>query len=393
MDQNTFLSVVVLLIAGGVYYFFGPHRAQSSKSSAVKRTGGTLNKFTRDISADAEAGKLDTVIGREEEIERIIHILSRRSKNNPLLLGEPGVGKTAIVEGIARRISQGDVPEHLKTKRVLGLDLPGLISGTKYRGEFEERMKQLTDQISSMGRSVILFIDEMHMIEQAKGSEGALNASDVLKPALSRGELQAIGASTWKEYEALIKPDDALNRRFQPVIVGEPDPRAALEIIQGIKDAYEAHHHVQYTPEALEASVALSSTYINDRFLPDKAIDLIDEAGAKVSIEATHHARHAMGLLHAAGVTAAEKTSLLKKDRVTLETELKHLEGLAGNLGNDQEVVDIRRRMEHVIAAIKLVEQGTTSSQTPSVSAEDIRDVVAQWVGKEPNEIVLPKQP
>lgn len=379
MDTKNIFAIAVLIAAGIAYYFYGPHRQGKGKSTGSSKKGGTLSKFTRDVSADAEAGKLDTVIGREEEIERIIHILSRRSKNNPLLLGEPGVGKTAIVEGIARRISQGDVPEHLKTKRVLALDLPGLISGTKYRGEFEERMKQLTDQISSMGRSVILFIDEMHMIEQAKGSEGALNASDVLKPALSRGELQAIGASTWKEYEALIKPDDALNRRFQPVVIGEPDPHAALEIIRGIKGAYEKHHGVTYNDDAIEASVALSTTYIKDRFLPDKAIDLIDEAGAKVSIEATHSTRHAMGLLDAAGAEVAEKSALLTKDRSVLEEELKHLESLHGAVGNDQEMVEIRRKMEHLIGALKQIEQGHTQTGVPQVTKDDIREVVAQW--------------
>ncbi len=379
MDTKNIFAIVILVAAAAAYYFYGPHRQGKSGSSGNSKKGATLSKFTRDVSSDAEAGKLDTVIGREEEIERIIHILSRRSKNNPLLLGEPGVGKTAIVEGIARRIAQGDVPEHLKKKRVLALDLPGLISGTKYRGEFEERMKQLTDQIASMGRSVILFIDEMHMIEQAKGSEGALNASDVLKPALSRGELQAIGASTWKEYEALIKPDDALNRRFQPVVVGEPDPRAALEIIRGIKGAYEQHHGVTYNDDALEAAVALSASYIKDRFLPDKAIDLIDEAGAKVSIEATHSARHALGLLDAAGAEVAGRNALLQKDRGVLEEELKHLESLHGSVGNDQEMVEIRRKMEHLIAALAALEKGNVQKGTPQVTKNDIREIVAQW--------------
>lgn len=340
--------------------------------------------YTRDLSEEAEKKKLDPVIGREDEIERVIHILARRTKNNPLLLGEPGVGKTAIVEGIARRIAKGDVPGRLKEKRVLALDLGSLISGTKYRGEFEERMKKLTDAIKSMSRLVILFIDEIHMIEQAKGAEGAMNVSDIIKPALSRGELQAVGATTWKEYQAHIKPDDALNRRFQPVIVGEPSPQATLQILQGIKEIYEEHHNVLYDEEALKAAVNLSTKYIKDRFLPDKAIDLIDEAGAKVSIESSHNTKHAMALLHAAGSKLRTRLEVLKRDKLKLKKELSGLKKLAETI-HEPELEEVRGRIEHLMGEIekieKRMEQGLIG-KTPVVRAEDIKEIVQDWVGK-----------
>lgn len=387
MSPASLLTFVILIAAGVIYYLWGPkpggEKGASSASSKRGSKGNVLEKFTRDLTADAQSKALDPVVGREEEIERVIHILTRRSKNNPLLLGEPGVGKTAIVEGIARRIVAKNVPDNLLGKRVLGLDLPGLISGTKYRGEFEERMKQLTDQIASMNREVILFIDEIHMIEQAKGSEGALNVSDILKPALSRGELQAIGATTWKEYDAFIKPDDALNRRFQPVIVGEPSESATLEILRGIKDAYEKHHHIQYEDAALQAAVTLAKKYIADRFLPDKAIDLIDEAGAKVSIESTHGAKHAMGLLHAAGADVAGRSVTLGKEQQELQAELGHMKTLAGSHPEESELAEIQKKIEHLLSAVdELQKEGVKTEGPPHVTAEDIREVVAQWTGK-----------
>nr|MBP9748988.1 ATP-dependent Clp protease ATP-binding subunit [Patescibacteria group bacterium] len=299
--------VFLLLGAIGLLYWWYTTRGAGSPGAH----GSVLETYTKDLTELARQKKVDPVIGRSEEIDRVIHILTRRTKNNPLLIGEPGVGKTAIVEGIACRIAAGDVPEQLKNKRVLMLDLGGLISGTKYRGEFEARMKRLTNEIQVLARIVILFIDEVHMIEQAKGTEGAMNVSDILKPALSRGELQAIGATTWTEYERYIQSDDALNRRFQPVIVGEPSAEATLDILRGVRLLYETYHHVAYTEEALQAAVSLSEKRIHNRFLPDKAIDLIDEAGAKVSIDATHHAKHALGLLHAAGAATASRTAFL----------------------------------------------------------------------------------
>ncbi len=379
MPGNTIFIVFVLAAAGVLYWWYSSR--QSGDGGASKK-GPILGTYTRDLTKDAEAHKLDPVIGRSEEIDRLIHILTRRSKNNPLLLGEPGVGKTAVVEGIARRIAAGDVPEQLKGKRILALDLGGLISGTKYRGEFEERMKKLTDEIRVMASQVILFIDEVHMIEQAKGAEGAMNVSDILKPALSRGELHAIGATTWKEYEALIKPDDALNRRFQPVIVGEPSDEAALQILRGIKGGYESHHQVLYDDAALVAAVRLSKERIKDRFLPDKAIDLIDEAGAKVSIETAHGTKHALGLLHAAGAKASPAD--VARERAMVGEELVHLKALEAAASSENEIAEMRGRMEHLAEALAALEarQGEIASgKTPVVTAKDIEGIVDEWTG------------
>ncbi|MBU1034709.1 AAA family ATPase, partial [Patescibacteria group bacterium] len=385
--SSGFFTAVILVAGALLYYFFYLKKKSGGKGGKMPKTktGRPIQMaYTRDLSEEAENKKLDPVIGREDEIERVIHILTRRTKNNPLLLGEPGVGKTAIVEGIARRIAKGDVPGRLKEKRVLALDLGSLISGTKYRGEFEERMKKLTDAIKSMSRIVILFIDEIHMIEQAKGAEGAMNVSDIIKPALSRGELQAVGATTWKEYQAYIKPDDALNRRFQPVIVGEPSPQASLQILQGIKEIYEEHHNVLYDDEALKVAVTLSAKYIKDRFLPDKAIDLIDEAGAKVSIESSHNSKHAMALLHAAGSKLRTRLEVLKKDKAKLKKELTGLKKLQETI-HEPELEEVRGRVEHLMGEIekieKRMEQGLIG-KTPVVRAEDIKEIVRDWVGK-----------
>ena len=246
-----------------------------------KAVGKTLREFTRDLTADAMAGKLDPVIGRDDEIQRVIQILSRRTKNNPCLIGEPGVGKTAIAEGLARKIAMGDVPEELLDKKILSLDLSGMVAGTKYRGEFEERIKKALEEVKSAG-NVILFIDELHTIVGAGSAEGAVDAANIIKPALGRGEIRVVGATTLNEYRKYIEKDAALERRFQPVQVGEPSRESALEILKGLREKYELHHKLQITDEALEAAVSLSSRYINDRFLPDKAIDLMDEAASRV---------------------------------------------------------------------------------------------------------------
>jgi len=247
----------------------------------------TLDTYGRDLTQLARDGKLDPVIGRANEIERVIQILSRRTKNNPALIGEPGVGKTAIAEGLAQRVIKGEVPEPLRDRRVITLDLAGLVAGTKYRGEFEERMKRVMDEIRGAAGEIILFIDELHTLVGAGAAEGAIDASNIIKPALARGELQCIGATTLNEYRKHIEKDSALERRFQPIIVGEPSVEETVEILKGLRDRYEAHHRVKITDEALVAAAKLSDRYITDRFLPDKAVDLIDEASSRVRLQAT----------------------------------------------------------------------------------------------------------
>ena len=257
--------------------FQGGHAAKHSNATP------TLDEYSRNLTQMAKDGKLDPVIGREQEIRRLVQILSRRTKNNPCLIGEPGVGKTAVVEGLAQMIAAGDVPETIADKRVMTLDLSGMVAGSKYRGEFEERIKKVISEIVDSG-DVLLFIDEIHTIIGAGGAEGALDASNILKPSLARGELQLIGATTINEYRKYIEKDAALERRFQPVMVEEPGEDQSVAILKGLRSRYEEHHHVEITDGALEAAVKLSSRYINDRFLPDKAIDLIDEAASKVRL-------------------------------------------------------------------------------------------------------------
>ncbi|MBR6950632.1 MAG: ATP-dependent Clp protease ATP-binding subunit, partial [Oscillospiraceae bacterium] len=236
----------------------------------------TLDQFSRDLNALARQGKLDPVIGRETEIERVIQILSRRTKNNPVLIGEPGVGKTAIAEGLAQKIVEGSVPESMLGRRVLALDLTGMVAGTKYRGDFEERIKNALEEAKKAG-DVILFIDELHTIIGAGAAEGAMDAANIVKPMLGRGEIQVVGATTLNEYRKYVEKDAALERRFQPVIVNEPTPEQSVEILKGLREKYEAHHGLTITDEAIETAVKMSARYINDRYLPDKAIDLIDE--------------------------------------------------------------------------------------------------------------------
>ena len=260
----------------------GPHRVTDENPEDKYQS---LEKFGRDLTRAAEEGELDPVIGRDDEIRRVIQVLSRRTKNNPVLIGEPGVGKTAIAEGLAQRIVSGDVPEQLRDRRVVSLDIGSLVAGSKYRGEFEERLKAVLKEIADAKGQIILFMDELHTIVGAGAAEGAVDAANLLKPMLARGELRAVGATTLDEYKKHVEKDPALERRFQPIYVGEPSVEDTIAILRGLKERYEAHHHVRITDAALIAAAMLSHRYIADRFLPDKAIDLVDEAASRISIE------------------------------------------------------------------------------------------------------------
>ena len=265
------------------------YKNESSKKSTDRKNGSynqtpTLNQFGEDLTKKAKEGKLDPIIGRKEEIERVIQILSRRTKNNPCLIGEPGVGKTAVVEGLAQKIVSGDIPEILKDKRVVTVDISGMVAGAKYRGDFEERIKKALNEVKKAG-DVILFIDEIHTIVGAGAAEGAIDAANILKPLLARGEIQLVGATTLNEYRKFIEKDTALERRFSPVTVNEPSEKDTIQILKGIRDKYEAHHNVKISDEAIESAVKMSVRYINDRFLPDKAIDLIDEAASRARLK------------------------------------------------------------------------------------------------------------
>lgn len=281
-----FAIIVVILI---LFYTLKPDFVKelvSRKVSLNKKKKGNsfIELYSTDLTQKAREGKIDAVIGREKEIDRLIQVLSRRTKNNGILLGAPGVGKTAIVEGLAKKIVDGEVPASIRGKRIISLDLSNLIAGTKYRGEFEQRLKALIDQIIEAQRNIIVFIDEVHILSQSKGSEGAIDASDILKPALARGELQAIGATTKEEYEDTFKKDLTLARRFQPINVDEPNQVYCFKIMKGLKHLYEDHHSVDIHDDALKAACDLSDRLVEDRFLPDKAIDLIDESAARLRL-------------------------------------------------------------------------------------------------------------
>ena len=337
---------------------------QNGKPGKRKNAEGTpsLDQFSRDLTELARDGKLDPVVGREAEIDRVIQILSRRSKNNPCLIGEPGVGKTAIVEGIAERIVGGMVPDTVLGKRVVSLDLSGIVAGSKYRGEFEERIKKVLAEVAKAG-NVLLFIDEIHTIIGAGGAEGAIDASNILKPALARGEVQVIGATTIEEYRKYIEKDAALERRFQPVVGEEPTEEEAISILKGLRSQYESHHNVKITDEAVEAAVRLSARYINDRFLPDKAIDLMDEAAAKVRLHVGGDPRE-----------AAELRREIAESQETLEQALS-----GGDLEAAREAQTKRQELEEKLEKLnaKAKQGGRRHHQT--VGEDEIADVVSGW--------------
>ena len=348
-----------------------PRAAQSGDSrtpaaGSAKEDGKgskTLAEFTRDLTADARTGKLDPVIGRDDEIQRVIQILSRRTKNNPCLIGEPGVGKTAIAEGLARKIAMGDVPENLLDKKLLSLDLSGMVAGTKYRGEFEERIKKVMQEVQKNG-NIILFIDELHTIVGAGSAEGAVDAANIIKPALGRGEIQIIGATTLNEYRKYIEKDAALERRFQPVTVGEPSQEATLEILKGLREKYEQHHKLHITDEALKAAVELSTRYINDRFLPDKAIDLMDEAASRVRMEQEEPSEELKSLEEKINALSKDKDAAINAQDFEKAAQLRDIEK------DYKEQVEIERDKRR-----------KNNQEHRDVNAEDIAAVVAVRTG------------
>src|SRR5215203_4055621 len=320
----------------------------------------TLDEYSRDLTEMAREGKLDPVIGRADEIEATIEVLSRRTKNNPVLIGDPGVGKTAIVEGIAQRVINDEVPETLSGRRVLALDLSGMVAGTKYRGEFEERLKKVIDEITEHSEAQIIFIDELHMVVGAGAAEGSMDASNMLKPALARGELRVVGATTVDEYRKNIEKDAALERRFQPVLVSEPTVDDTIEILRGLKDRYEAHHRVKISEEAIVAASELSDRYVTDRFLPDKAIDLVDQASARVRL----------------------RSRTKPEDTKELEDEIRHLQrekDQAVSVEDFERAQELKSRMAELRGELREAREG----QRPAaeVTAEDIAEVVSRATG------------
>ena len=355
--QKIYVDTLIAIGQDGNLY-----KEDLGKRGERKAKQSTLEQYSRDLTALAREGKLDPVVGREDEIRRVIQILSRRTKNNPCLVGEPGVGKTAVVEGLATRIVAGDVPFTVQNKRVLTLDLSGMVAGSKYRGEFEERIKKVLKEVTEDG-NIILFLDELHTIIGAGGAEGAIDASNIMKPSLARGEIQLIGATTIAEYRKYIEKDAALERRFQPVTVEEPTEEEAVRILEGIKGKYEAHHHVTITPEAVEAAVRLSSRYINDRNLPDKAIDLIDEAAASARL-------HAMD--------APDKAKEISDKIRELDWEMEkaiRVEAFA-------QMAEIKKKQDALVKKQERLlkkREKREEENTLSIGENEIAEVVAQW--------------
>lgn len=401
-------------------------KGESVKSQDAESTYNALEKYAKNLNSLADSGKLDPVIGRDEEIRRVLQILSRRTKNNPMLVGEPGVGKTAIAEGLAHRIVSGDVPENLKEKTIYSLDMGALIAGAKYKGEFEERLKSVIKEVTTADGDIVLFIDEIHTLVGAGGGEGAMDAANILKPALARGELRAIGATTLDEYQKYFEKDKALERRFQKVVVDEPNTESAISILRGIKDKYEAHHKVQIRDEAVIAAVYLSQRYITNRFLPDKAIDLMDEAASKLRMEINSKPeeldqldRRIMQLeIEIAAISKEKDTSKLK----SLNAELANLKEERGTIFSQWEqeknLVDEVQKQKQAIESFKLEaekaersgdyakvaelrygkikeaqekleslqhvldkQEASNTLIKEEVTKEDIADVVAKWTG------------
>ena len=356
-------------------------KGRTADSANAEAGFDALKKYARDLTQAARDGKLDPVIGRDEEIRRTIQVLARRTKNNPVLIGEPGVGKTAIVEGLALRIANGDVPDGIKGQRLMSLDMGALIAGAKYRGEFEERLKAVLDEVRSDGADVLLFIDEVHQLVGAGKGEGAMDASNLLKPALARGELHCIGATTLDEYRKYIEKDAALERRFQPVMVGEPTVEDTISILRGLREKYELHHGVRLTDGALVAAATLSNRYIADRFLPDKAIDLMDEAASRLRMEVESKPEEIENLDRRTMQLKIEREALKRetdsasKDRLAnLETELSGLEEQSATLtarwqAEKEKLAGATRIKEQLDAARLEVEQAQRSRATTPAPA------------------------
>ena len=369
-DVNKLYTDIVDIFRSSDYR---PQQSQPTQAASAGRSGGkgksdtkTLDQFSRDLNKAAQNGELDPVIGREKEIQRVIQILSRRTKNNPVLIGEPGVGKTAIAEGLAQLIVAGDVPEDLRDKRVVSLDLTGMLAGTKYRGDFEERIKAAIQEAHKAG-NVILFIDELHTIIGAGAAEGAIDAANIIKPALGRGEIQVVGATTLNEYRKHIEKDAALERRFQPVMVEEPSPEESVEIIKGLRDKYEAHHKLTITDEAIEAAVTMSGRYINDRYLPDKAIDLMDEACSRVRMKTLTPPNDLKDIEKRIDALVNEKEAAINAQDYERAAKLRDEEKAVRD-----ELDEARKKWDDSRA-------GQRSGK--SVGAEDIAEVVSGWTG------------
>jgi len=378
-----YVGIALIIISLLIYfsskkgYAFLPKMSGGSSSNS-----GMAGGFTTDITELAKTGKIDPVIGRDDEILRVTQILTRRRKNNVILVGEPGVGKTAIVEGLALKIVTDDVPGVLKNKRVLVLQVADLISGTKYRGEFEHRVKLLVDYIKNSGRSVILFIDEIHTIMQTKGAEGSVNISDILKPALARGELQVVGATTKKEYDQYILPDESWERRFQKVMVDEPSIDESIEILKGLKKNYELYHKVIFTDDAINQAVRLSEEYIKGRHLPDKAIDIMDEAAAMIHVHEKEIPDHAVALLYGAAGNLVKDNGLETDTVKFLKKELMDLRHQEVTLTDAKETQSLRKDIVKKVKEIQKEESTILEKKGwPKVTAEHIRTVVAEWSG------------